>query len=123
MRKILITTFWLPSSTTLVPPIPISSAICSTEMFGSSCSLRDNLSQFELSLPAMWVTSLTSRSVATHRSVHTIDALLTIDPLGLSVIAHVKAVILSPLRAMLRPERLFITVCRTLPVRTAQLRS
>jgi hypothetical protein len=41
-------------------------------------------------------------SAATHSSVHTIEALVTMDPLTLSVIDHVRAVTLSPRRAKLR---------------------
>ena len=48
-------------------------------------------------------------SVAIHSSVHTIDAFVTLTPLGLSVIAHVRAVTLSPLSAMPVPANPSIT--------------
>ena len=42
-------------------------------------------------------------SAAIHSRVHMVAAFVTRDPLGLSVIAQVSAVTLSPRRAMLRP--------------------
>jgi hypothetical protein len=42
-------------------------------------------------------------------SVHIIDAFVTLTPLGLSVIVQVKAVTLSPLRAIPVPEKPRIT--------------
>jgi hypothetical protein len=48
-------------------------------------------------------------STAMHSSVHTIAAFVTMTPLGLSVIAHVNAVTLSPRNAKLDPENPRIT--------------
>jgi hypothetical protein len=44
-----------------------------------------------------------------HCSVHTIDALVIFEPLGLSVMAHVSAVTLSPRSAIFLPDHPSIT--------------
>ena len=56
-----------------------------------------------LSAPGMWVVWVTCTSAATHRRVQIIAALVAMDPRGLSVMAQVRAVTLSPLRAILQP--------------------
>jgi hypothetical protein len=89
-------------STTRAPVMPRFAACCRTVVVGRR-PLLDNWSQFSFYFPRMWVVSLTSTSAATHSSVRIIAALVTMLPLGRSVRADVRAVMLSPRRAKVRP--------------------
>ena len=91
-------------SRTATFPSPILCTSSAIDVVGCVPFL-DRKSQFLLSTPAMCVTSVTLMSAARHSRVHTIDALVTMEPLGLSVKAHVFAVTLSPLSAKLLPEK------------------
>jgi hypothetical protein len=89
-------------STTRAPVMPRFAACSRTVVVGLR-PLLDSWSQLSFCSPGMWVVSHTSTSAATHSSVHIIAALVTMLPLGRSVRAHVRAVMLSPRRAKVRP--------------------
>ena len=89
-------------STTSTPRTPIASASSRIDVAGVR-PLLDSWSHLLLSVPAMCVTSFTSTPAAIQSREKTIAALVTLSPLGLSVMAHVKAVTLSPRRATLLP--------------------
>ena len=90
-------------SSTATFPSPILCASSATDVVGWHPFL-ERKSQLVLSTPAMCVTSVTLTSAARHSRVHTMDALVMMELLGLSVKAHVFAVMLSPLSASPLPE-------------------
>jgi hypothetical protein len=96
-------THWLPSiSTSRAPVSPIAAASSNTDISELGL-LLDSLSQLSLRTPGMWVTAVMWTSAAMHVSVHAIAALVTNTPRGLSVIAQVRAVTLSPRSSKLCP--------------------